>query len=452
MVHGFARGALVLASILALATGASPAASPASAAASMADVAQSYRLITTTYYSKVDPQRLLDGARAGLIAQLKKQHSPFAVPAVHAGASSEQNIAELSGLISRTAEGTHQPVTAATYAALAGMTQAVGDRWTEFFTPEDLRAFNNALDPEKISGIGVLLDPQVDPATKDIRAYYVVPGTPADKAGIQPGDVFATIDGTSTRGYTTDKAVKLLRGKTGTVVQIAVLRGGNKLGTLSLTRSEVQPPTVTFKMLPQSIGYIFINAFGRETPQEFSVALDRLQESGAKAYVLDLRNNGGGYVNSALDISAHFIKTDPLLIVEERGNHTTRIDADNTAIAAKPLTVLVNRYTASASEIMSGALQDDGVGTLVGEKTFGKGVMQTLSPLPDGAAIKITTAHYLTPKNRDINLKGIVPDMVVNENKDARFGELEHDAQLQAAVTVINKKIAEAARTTADSN
>lgn len=451
MVQGFARGAMVLASVVALATGSSSAASPTNAAASMADVAQSYRLITTTYYSKVDPQRLLDGARSGLTEQLHKSHSHYAVPVVHAAATEEQNVAELNRLISRTADGAHAPLTAMTYAALGGMTKAVGDRWTEFFTPDDLRAFNNALDPEKISGIGVLLDPQNDPATKFVRAYYVVPGTPADKAGIQSGDVFASIDGTSTRGFTTENAVKLLRGKTGTVVQIAVQRSSHKLGTLSLTRSEVQPPTVTYKMLPQSIGYILINAFGRETPQEFGVALDRLQQGGAKAYVLDLRNNGGGYVNSALDISAHFINTDPLLIVEERGNHTTRIDADNTAIAAKPVTVLVNKYTASASEIMSGALQDDGVGTLVGEKTFGKGVMQTLSPLPDGAAIKITTAHYLTPKNRDINLKGIVPDLVVTENKDARFGELERDAQLQAAVTLINKKIAQAART-ADSN
>ncbi|MBV9269845.1 MAG: hypothetical protein JO165_02045, partial [Candidatus Eremiobacteraeota bacterium] len=247
--------------------------------------------------------------------------------------------------------------------------------------------------------------------------------------------------------FSNDKAVKLLRGKTGTVVQVAVQRDSRSLGTLSLTRSEVQPPSVTFKMLPQSIGYIFINAFGRETPQEFNVALDRLEQGGAKAYVLDLRNNGGGYVDSALDISEHFINSDPLLVVKERGKQTTQIDAENLAIPAKPLTVLVNRYTASASEIMSGALQDDGVGVLVGEKTFGKGVMQTLSPLPDGAAIKITTAHYLTPKNRDINLKGIVPDMVVTENKDARFGELQRDAQLQAAVTVINKKIAEASGT-----
>jgi carboxyl-terminal processing protease len=108
------------------------------------------------------------------------------------------------------------------------------------------------------------------------------------------------------------------------------------------------------------------------------------------------------------------------------------------------MAILVNRYTASASEITAGALQDNGIGVLVGEKTFGKGVMQSLTPLPDGAAIKITTAHYLTPKNRDINLKGIEPDYVVVENKDARIGELEHDAQLQAAVGILTKKIADA--------
>jgi len=203
----------------------------------------------------------------------------------------------------------------------------------------------------------------------------------------------------------------------------------------------VQPPTVIYKMLADGIGYVWVMAFGRATPSEFDMALARLQTQGAKALVLDLRNDGGGYVNSALDISSRFIANKALLTVEERGQHDTTIDADSDPSVDVPVTVLVNQYTASASEITAGALQDDGIGTLVGSKTFGKGVMQTLTPLPDGAAIKITTAHYLTPNHRDINLRGINPDVAIDENSDALFGVIDRDAQLRAAIALLQKKI-----------
>jgi carboxyl-terminal processing protease len=197
-------------------------------------------------------------------------------------------------------------------------------------------------------------------------------------------------------------------------------------------------------MLSDGIGYVWVMEFGRATPTEFDTAIARLRDSGAKALVLDLRNDGGGYVNSALDISSRFIANKALLTVEERGKRATTIDADGDPSVTIPVTVLVNQYTASASEITAGALQDDGIGMLVGAKTFGKGVMQTLTPLPDGAAIKITTAHYLTPSHRDINLRGIVPDVSVDENRDARFGDVATDAQLRAAIGVLQKKLADA--------
>jgi carboxyl-terminal processing protease len=194
-------------------------------------------------------------------------------------------------------------------------------------------------------------------------------------------------------------------------------------------------------MLPGAIGYVWVMEFGRETPKEFDTAVARLNDLGAKALILDLRNDGGGYVNSALDISSRFIANKALVTVEERGQHATTIDSDSDPSITVPTTVLVNQYTASASEITAGALQDDGISMLVGSRTFGKGVMQTLTPLPDGAAIKITTAHYLTPNRRDINLRGIDPDLAVVENRDARFGEVDSDAQLRAAVTLLQKKI-----------
>jgi carboxyl-terminal processing protease len=403
------------------------------------DLMQSYNLLTNTYYSKVDVQAILDGARKALAAELAHRGVAVTLPVMHARGSDSQNVALIAAEIVRAQNASHEPETALTYTAIRGMAGALGDQYTAFFTPNEYQKFNDALDPEKISGIGVLIEP--DPATKYIRAFYVVPGTPADNAGIQSGDDFLTVNGVSTKGLNQDQAVKLLRGQNGSVVNLQVQREGSPAQTLAVTRTDVQPPTVIYKMLAEKIGYVAILTFGKDTPDQFAAALDRLQSQGVRGYVLDLRNNGGGYVNSALDISSKFINSDPLLTIEERVRVYT-VQAPQAALPPKPMAILVNRYTASASEITAGALQDDGIGVLVGEKTFGKGVMQQLTQLPDGAAIKVTTAHYLTPKKRDINLKGIVPDFAVTENKNARFGDVSNDAQLQAALAILSKKIA----------
>jgi len=439
MKHGLFRRAVFTAAILFALPAALPAAPQGLASG---DLLQSYELLTTTYYSKVDAQSVLDGARKALAAEAAHRGVAVVLPVIHAGSSSGENVAQIAAEIVRAENATHESETVLTYVAIDGMAKALGDQYTSFFTPDEYQKFNQALDPAKISGIGVLIEP--DPATKYIRAYYVVPGTPADRAGIQPGDNFISVNGTSTKGLKQEDAVKLLRGEAGTAVHLQLVRDGNPLGTLTITRTDVQPPTVIFKMLPEKIGYVAILTFGRDTPDQFGMALNRLEDQGVRGYILDLRNNGGGYVNSALDISSKFINNNPLLTVEERGSRAYTVRALQDALPAKPMTILVNRYTASASEITAGALQDNGIGVLVGEKTFGKGVMQSLTPLPDGAAIKITTAHYLTPSHRDINLKGIEPDFAVTENKNARFGDASNDAQLQAAIAILSKKIATA--------
>jgi carboxyl-terminal processing protease len=283
-----------------------------------------------------------------------------------------------------------------------------------------------------------MIEPDTDSGS--VRISYVLPSTPAERAGLQVGDVITAINGAPTKGLGVDGVSRRLRGKAGTVVSITLQRQQTPT-VVSITREDVQPPTVVYKMLPGGIGYVWVMEFGRETPNEFDTAMTRLNELGAKALILDLRNDGGGYVNSALDISSRFIANKALVTVEERGQHPTTIDSDGDPSITLPVTVLVNQYTASASEITAGALQDDGIGMLVGVRTFGKGVMQTLTPLPDGAAIKITTAHYLTPSRRDINLRGIDPDVAVTENRDARFGEVDKDAQLSAAIALLQKKI-----------
>ncbi|MBV8490149.1 MAG: S41 family peptidase [Candidatus Eremiobacteraeota bacterium] len=433
------RAVLLVFSLSAL--GAAPPPLPGAIAA---DVSESFRLLSQSAYQPVDQQTLLAAAADGLVAYAHKHNVTLEPAQLRVQDDPDATLADLDEAIASAADSAHASPTDYAYAAIAAMAKSVGDRYTQFFTPDEFKEFNSALDPERISGIGVMIEP--DPATQLVRVLYVVPGTPAENSGLRVGDVFETIDGVSTKGLTVDAASKLLRGKAGTTVAIAVQRTGSAPSLVEIKRQEVQPPTVVFRMLPGDIGYVYVIAFGKATPSEFDTAVSRLKDEGAKAMILDLRNDGGGYVNSALLISERFIANKALLTVEERGQHATTIQAENETSVAIPVSVLVNEYTASASEITAGALQDDGVGMLVGTKTFGKGVMQTLTPLPDGAAIKITTAHYLTPNHHDINLRGIEPDVVVDEPHDSRLGVIDRDAQLRAAIILLQKKIAEAGR------
>jgi carboxyl-terminal processing protease len=404
------------------------------------DVAQSFQLLTGTYYESVDPQTLLAAASDALSAAARKRGVTLAPPALRVEGDRDATLSELESAIASAAHTAHAPPSDFAYAAIDAMAKATNDRYTQFFTPAEFRAFNEALDPTRIGGIGVMIEP--DTSTGCVRVTYVLPSTPAERAGLRVGDVITAVGGVSTKGLSVERVSGRLRGKAGTVVAVTLTRPNNAPLVVSITREDVQPPTVVFKMLPGSIGYVWVMEFGRGTPAEFDTAVSRLSESGAKALILDLRNDGGGYVNSALDISSRFIANKAIVTVEERGQKATTIDSGGDAAITLPVSVLVNQYTASASEITAGALQDDGIGMLVGAKTFGKGVMQTLTPLPDGAAIKITTAHYLTPSRRDINLRGIDPDVRVDENRDARFGDVDSDAQLRAAMALVQKKIA----------
>jgi carboxyl-terminal processing protease len=434
---GFGRAALVSAIFVALCVNATAADSVLPNQVS-GDVAESFQLLTNTYYDPVDPQTLLAAASDALAEAARKRGVAIPPPALHVASDRDATSAELQSAIVSAASAAHASPSDFAYAAIDAMAKATNDRYTQFFTPAEFKAFNEALDPSRIGGIGVMIQPDVDSGF--VRVSYVLPSTPAERAGLAVGDVITAVNGDSTKGLGVDGVSRRLRGKAGTVVSVTLQRP-QAPAVVSITREDVQPPTVVYKMLPGAIGYVWVMEFGRETPKEFDTAVARLNDLGAKALILDLRNDGGGYVNSALDISSRFIANKALVTVEERGQHATTIDSDSDPSITLPTTVLVNQYTASASEITAGALQDDGIGMLVGARTFGKGVMQTLTPLPDGAAIKITTAHYLTPNRRDINLRGIDPDLAVVENRDARFGEVNSDAQLRAAVTLLQKKI-----------
>jgi carboxyl-terminal processing protease len=403
----------------------------------------SYDKLRTDFYQKTDPQNIVNGARTEMQHELQTAGVKGTLPPVFASDDVSRTAHALGrevDLAARLARGKMSSHLLA-YAAISGMLSSVHDRYTVFLDPKEFAALNDGLDGGSFAGTGIVI--QSDPQTKYIEVSNVVPDAPADKAGIQQDDVILSIDGYSTKGLTIQQASTRLRGKTGTQVRLSIERDGKPLAApITITRAEIHQLSVYERMLPGNLGYVDLTVFGRDTGSELARALDRLQQQGARAIVMDLRDNGGGYLEAALDVSSKFIASGPIVSVESRASNVTTYEAENTAIPPVPLAVLVNAHTASASEITCGAIQDSGVGTLIGTRTFGKGVVQEILPLPDGSAIKITDARYLTPRNRDINHLGIMPDILVDENKAARYGDPAHDTQLQRALQFLNDKIA----------
>jgi carboxyl-terminal processing protease len=438
--------ALAFAAALAF-TAAHPLASSAAAsgvsALDASEIQFSYEKLRADFYRKTDAQSIVNGARDEITRQLKLAGVKAALPPIFASQNATQTARAVQhevDVASREAHGKMTPHLIA-YAAISGMLGSVHDKYTVFLNPKEYAELNQGLDGGSFAGTGIVI--QQDDQTKYIDVSNVVPDGPADKAGVQQDDVILAIDGQSTKGMTLQQASSHLRGKEGTPVQLTLQRDGKPLATpITITRAQIHELSVYSKMLPGKIGYVELTVFGRDTGAELARALDRLQQDGARAYVMDLRNNGGGYLEAALDVSSKFIASGPIVSVESRASNVTTYEAEATAIPPVPLAVLVNGYTASASEITSGAIQDSGVGTIIGTRTFGKGVVQEILPLPDGSAIKITDARYLTPKNRDINHLGITPDIVVTENKGARYGDPARDAQLGRALQYLNDRIA----------
>jgi carboxyl-terminal processing protease len=439
---------LILGGLFAAAVVALPAASTLAAAGTLSatdsgEIATGYQHLTTDFYKKVDEQTILNSVRAQLLFALKSAGVAHASLApMKASDVSGANIRTIDRAIVAAAAESHGKLSdhQTAYAALDGMMKSVNDRYTVFLSPKEYAGLNEDLDGGDFGGTGIVI--QVDDQTKFIVVENIVPDGPADKAGVQQDDLITAIDGVSTKGMTVQQASAKLRGKEGTSVSLTLSREGTVQSPVAITRAKIHELSVYEKMFPGKIGYVELTVFGRDTGAELNAALTRLQQEGARAIVMDLRDNGGGYLDAAVAVSSKFISSGPIVSVESRASNITTLDADDTAIDPLPLVVLVNQYTASASEITSGAIQDSGVGTIMGTKTFGKGVVQTIFPLADGSAVKITTARYLTPRNRDINHLGISPDVFVAENKHPQFGTPTKDDQLQHALQYLNQKIA----------
>jgi carboxyl-terminal processing protease len=439
------RSLAALAAALAFVVAAPPARAADDTSRSMLDYA--FSRASTQFYLHVDDQTLLDGAVAGLrAAAAAARLDARSLPTLHATNNPASDSSRLDDELALASHdyGKKIPERLLSYAAIKGMMESMHDRWTVFMDPAEYRGLNEGLDGGNFPGVGILIE--LDQTTQSPIVVQTIDGGPAQQAGMQAGDIVTAVDGKPTKGLTTVQDSKMLRGKQGSIVELTVMRKGHASPlTFRIARAPIHVPSVVGTVIDGDIGYVRISVFGSTTGQELNEALARLDGQGVKGYVLDLRNNGGGYLNAAIDVSSKFIPDGPIVSIDSRTAPLTTFDANATAISPRPLAVLVNGFTASASEITSGAIQESGAGVLVGTRTFGKGVVQTIFPLPDGSAIKITTARYLTPDGANINDVGIMPDILVPDPSQSVLGDPASDQQLQRAASYVKSKIASTA-------
>ena len=301
------------------------------------------------------------------------------------------------------------------YAALRGLVAGLDDPYCTLFDPAEYKHFDEQMNGGNFGGIGVYMESDRNHENR-LTVVEPIEGTPAFEAGLKEGDVIEKIDGKETKGWEIEKAVGFIRGEEGSAVKLGIFRpSAPSHFEVTVKRAKIHARSVSSRFLKESYGYIRIRLFGEETDQEFHQELDKMVKKGAKGLIIDLRNNGGGYVAAAIEICSHFVAKDKTIVSVVNGR-TGRHDAYPASRADQirmPVVLLVNRFSASASEITAGALKDYKIATLVGEKTFGKASVQQVEKLADGGALKYTIAHYLTPNGRDIHKRGISVDIEV---------------------------------------
>ena len=321
--------------------------------------------------------------------------------------------------------------------AIKGYIEGLEDKYSEYISKEDMEDYM-ADTTGNFVGIGVYM--AQDTKTNKIMVISPIKGGPAEKAGIQPGDYILSVDGTEYAGDQMSVAANKIKGEAGTTVKIKFLRN-NETKEYELTREKITVNPVEGKVLENNIGYIEFSSFDEGTAEEFKNKYEELQKQGITSLVIDLRNNGGGIVSEALKIADYILNKDDVILYEvDKNNKETTEKSTNDPIINMPIVILTNGNTASSSEILAGALKDHGKAKVVGEKTYGKGVIQQLLTLPDGSGLKITSEEYLTPNKTKINGVGIEPDEKVSlpdTVKNVLNVEEKDDTQLQKAIELL---------------
>ena len=333
------------------------------------------------------------------------------------------------------------------YEAIRGMLASLDDPYTRFLDPKEFKQMQIDTSGE-LTGVGIQIT--LDKDTKDIVVVSPIEGTPASKAGVQPKDVIVSIDGESTKGMTTEDAVKLIRGQEGSEVTLGLRRKGEVV-IVPLKRARIEINAVESRLNSGSdgtkVGYIRLKQFNAKASREMRAAIRDLEKQDAQGFVLDLRSNPGGLLEASVDIARQWLDEGTIVSTKTRDGIQDVRRATGSAVTDRPVVVLVNEGSASASEILSGALQDNNRAVLVGQKTFGKGLVQSVRGLSDGSGLTVTIAKYLTPKGTDIHKNGIRPDVPVElSEEEIQSLTVEQlgtgkDSQYRAAETTLIKAL-----------
>ena len=310
--------------------------------------------------------------------------------------------------------------------AITGMLEAVGDPYTYYLEPRD--AAREMQDRSgTFEGIGAVLTPFNRQTGRGVEILNVYRGGPASEAGVQRGDIFLDVDGVDVSDFTTTEVVELVRGPGGTTVRITFLRPGeDEPVVFEIVRATIEIVNVSGAVVDGDVGYVHISSFGNQLVyDQLLETIMRLQLDGAKAFVLDLRDNPGGLLTQGILVADEFLARGDIVFQRARGVTQRLASADPSGLVDPPMVVLVNRNSASASEIVAGALQENGRALVVGERTFGKGVAQSVVSLADGGQLAYTSFEWLTPDRRSISTEGIVPDVLVTDSRRAQTISVE---------------------------
>lgn len=336
------------------------------------------------------------------------------------------------------------------YEAIREMLKKLNDPYTRFMNPEEFKTMQIDTSGE-LTGIGIQISKEEK--TENIIVISPIEGTPAYKAGITSKDIIREIDGKSTKGMELNDAVSLIRGKAGTSVKIVIERDGKTID-YTITRATIEIHPVKARIDTESnlgkVDYVRLVQFSGNAAAEMKEAIEQGEKDNVTGYILDLRSNPGGLLYSSVEIARMFINEGKIVSTVDRVGEVEAHQANGTALTDKPIVVLVDGGSASASEILSGALQDHKRATIVGTQTFGKGLVQSVRGLGDGSGMAVTIAKYLTPDGRDINKHGITPDVVyelTEADKDVLIKDREkvgtiEDAQFKKAIDILSQQVA----------
>ena len=323
-----------------------------------------------------------------------------------------------------------------------GIMASLGDPYTEYYSVEELNAIMEQTEGIYY-GIGAYIS--LDTATSLPKISGTIAGAPSEDAGLRANDLIYEVDGVSTYGMTLNEVVSLVKGPEDTEVVLTIIReGASDYLEVAVTRKRVESPTVEYSMLDDNMAYIQVTEFEDVSVKQFQNALTEARGEGMKGMILDLRGNPGGSLNAVVEMAKMLLPKGMIVYTEDKNGKRSEYTCDGTKALEVPLVVLVDMNSASASEIMAGAIKDYGIGTLVGTTTFGKGIVQQIIPFRDGSAVKITISAYYTPKGNNIHGIGIEPDVVCEFDGEAYYGEEDHpDNQLEKGKEVLKELMGE---------